>query len=483
MLGSFRKFSTSLYAKILLIIIIIPFVFWGMGSSLSGGDQNIVVKINKDKYSIQDFDAFIKRTAYKKIESNEEINEYLSAFIGEQLIKKEVNHYKIKVSDKSLSQLIKNQKQFKRDGDFSRTEYEKFLIKNNITAVNFENILASQERKKQILDLIGGGVYSSKFLINAAYDRVNQKRDIELINLNTAFSKNLKVSDVDIEKYFKENKNKYNEIYKSIKLLELTPKNVLGKKEDFNDLFFKKIDEIDDLIISGINLDNIILNFNLNNPVLLKINKFGKKVNSNTAANITENLVKSIFDLDDGNKTALLDVDNKYFIVEVLKTEKLQKSISDPSFKKLIADAVEKEIKRGLTAKIIDEINKNNFKKSDFNKLAGDYGVKIEKITLTNQNDSKILKTDIVGQIYNFAEKKIIVVNELGLSENYLIYIKNIKRAQISENSKEYQKYSNLSKARIINNLYNTYDEYLKKKYEIIINYKTIDKIKNYNNQ
>jgi len=257
----------------------------------------------------------------------------------------------------------------------------------------------------------------------------------------------------------------------------------LGKKEDFNDLFFKKIDEIDDLIISGINLDNIILNFNLNNPVLLKINKFGKKVNSNTAANITENLVKSIFDLDDGNKTALLDVDNKYFIVEVLKTEKLQKSISDPSFKKLIADAVEKEIKRGLTAKIIDEINKNNFKKSDFNKLAGDYGVKIEKITLTNQNDSKILKTDIVGQIYNFAEKKIIVVNELGLSENYLIYIKNIKRAQISENSKEYQKYSNLSKARIINNLYNTYDEYLKKKYEIIINYKTIDKIKNYNNQ
>ena len=482
MLGSFRKFSTSLYAKILLIIIIIPFVFWGMGSSLSGGDRNIVVKINGDKYSIQDFNTFIKRTAYKKIESNEEINEYLSAFIGDQLIKKEVNHYKIKVSDKSLSQLIKNQKQFKRNGNFSRTEYEKFLIKNNITAVNFENILASQERKKQILDLVGGGVYSSKFLINAAYDRINQKRDIELINLNNAFSKDLKVSNVDIENYFKENKNKYNEVYKSVKLLELTPKNVLGK-EEFNDLFFKKIDEIDDLIISGINLDNIILNFNLNNPILLKINKFGKKFNSNIAANITESLVKNIFDLDDGNTTALLDVDNKYFIVEILKTENLQKNISDESFKKVIASAVEKKIKRGLTAKIINKINKNNFKKSDFDKLASDYKVKIEKITLTNRNDSKILKNEIVEEIYNFAEKKIIVVNELGLSENYLIYIKNIKRAQISENSEEYQKYSNLSKARIVNNLYNTYDEYLKQKYEIVINYKTIDKIKNYNNQ
>ena len=481
MLGPIRKFSSSLYAKILLIIIIIPFVFWGMGSSLSGGDQNIVVKINEDKYSIQDFNMFINRTAYKKIESNKEIDQYLSAFIGEQLIEKEVEHYKIKVSNKSLSQLIRNQKQFKKDGNFSRTEYEKFLIKNNITAVNFEKILANQERKKQLLDLVGGGIYSSKFLINAAYDRVNQKRDIELINLNTTFAKDLKISNEDIKNYFKENKNKYNEIYKSIKLLELTPKNILGK-EEFNDLFFKKIDEIDDLIIGGTNLDNIILNFNLNNPVLLKINKLGEQFNSNKVNNMTKELIKSVFDLDDGNSTALLDIDNKYFIVEILKTESLQKSVNDESFRKKIINELEKEIKRKFTAEIIDKINKNNFKKLDFDKFASDNNVKIQKITFDNQNDNKVLNVDAVRQIYNFAEKKIIVVNDLGLNKNYLIYVKNIKRVQISVDSDEYQKYSNLSKARIVNNLYNTYDEYLKQKYEIIINYKTVDKIKNYNN-
>ena len=41
MLSSIRKFSTSIYAKILLGIIIIPFVFWGMGSVFSGGNTNI----------------------------------------------------------------------------------------------------------------------------------------------------------------------------------------------------------------------------------------------------------------------------------------------------------------------------------------------------------------------------------------------------------------------------------------------------------
>ena len=66
MLGSLRKFSGSIYAKILLGIIIVPFIFWGMGSSFVGGSKNVVVVIEKEKYSIQHFSNFIKRTTLKK---------------------------------------------------------------------------------------------------------------------------------------------------------------------------------------------------------------------------------------------------------------------------------------------------------------------------------------------------------------------------------------------------------------------------------
>ena len=51
MLGSIRKFSTSIYAKILLGIIVIPFVFWGMGTSFIGGNKNILVVIENEKYA------------------------------------------------------------------------------------------------------------------------------------------------------------------------------------------------------------------------------------------------------------------------------------------------------------------------------------------------------------------------------------------------------------------------------------------------
>ena len=105
MLRSIRKFSGSIYSKILLGIIIIPFIFWGMGSSIRGGSKNVVVVIGKEKHSIQELSNFIKRSAVKKVESNE-IEGFLSAFIGEKLIEKEIEHFKIRLSDTSLRKLV-----------------------------------------------------------------------------------------------------------------------------------------------------------------------------------------------------------------------------------------------------------------------------------------------------------------------------------------------------------------------------------------
>ena len=181
MLASIRKFSSTIYAKILLGIVIIPFVFWGMGSSFTGGSKNIIVLIDKEKYSTQEFVDFIQKFAPPDKEiSDGEIEEFLSFFIGENLIKKEVDNYNIKLSNDSLGKLIKHQKDFKRDNNFSRIEYEKFLIKNNISDVSFESSLKESEKKKQLIDFIGGGILPSKFLVNATYDKINQKRNLQL---------------------------------------------------------------------------------------------------------------------------------------------------------------------------------------------------------------------------------------------------------------------------------------------------------------
>ena len=477
MLNSIRNFTKSFWAKILLVIMIIPFVFWGMGSSITGGSKNVVVVIDKEKYSIQHFSNFIKKTALKKVEAND-VEGFLFAFISEKLIEKEIEHFGIKLSDNSLSKLIRHQEQFKRENKFSRTEYEKFLIKNNVTAINFESILSKEEKKKQLLDFVGGGASPSKFLVNISYDKINQKRVIELINLNDVFKIQLNFSEHQIKTYFENNKNKYNKIYKSVKLLELSPKKLVDNNE-FNDLFFKKIDEIDDLIFGGEKLNYIIQKFNLEKPNSFTINELGKDINSKINKKITKDLIEKIFNIKEIEPTVLIEDKNKYFIVELVKTESIQKGIGDDFIKKEILLDLGKKTKRRLITEIIDKINKNNFNKYDFDKLSKDKNVNIKKISLNNQNDDKILKKEIVNQIYTFPEKKVIIVNDIGLSENFLIYIDKIKNVTIDENSEEYQKYFNLSKNQIVSELYNTYENYIQKKYKIDINYQALDAIKN----
>ena len=108
--------------------------------------------------------------------------------------------------------------------------------------------------------------------------------------------------------------------------------------------------------------------------------------------------------------------------------------------------------------------------------------VPIEKFLLKNKNDDKKLKKELIDQIYKFPEKMVIVVNDITLAENYLIYIDKIENVTIDKNSEEYEKYVSLAKREITNELYNTYDKYIKKRYEININYKALNTVKNYFN-
>ena len=89
MITSLRKFSSSIYAKILFGIIIIPFVFWGMGSSFVGGNKNIVLSIDKEKYSTQDFVNFIRRfSSPNQTITADQIEEILTIYIGKKFTTK-----------------------------------------------------------------------------------------------------------------------------------------------------------------------------------------------------------------------------------------------------------------------------------------------------------------------------------------------------------------------------------------------------------
>tara|TARA_Y100000590_G_scaffold225845_1_gene255258 strand:+ start:22 stop:1470 length:1449 start_codon:yes stop_codon:yes gene_type:complete len=480
MLSSIRKFSSSIYAKILLGIVVIPFVFWGMGTSFRGGNKNVVVVIDNDKFSTKEFATFVNYylNPNEKINS-QKIDELLSAFIGNKLIEKEYDNFGIKLSDVSLSKLIKIQKEFKNENEFSRTRYEKFLLSNNLDAVSFESNLANQEKKKQLLNIIGGGIVPSKFMVNNIYNKINQKRKIQLINLNNVFEKEHSYTENEINDYFEKNKEKYIQIFKSVKILEINPKKLIGS-EEFNDVFFKKLDDIHDSIISGVKLDSIINQYNLEKADELIINKLGEDLNYKKIEDLSEKIVENIFSLTDDNLSTFIEEKDKYYVLEVFNTENVQKNLKNESVVKDIKDNLESLNKRKSMSEIIGKINQKNFSKLDFDNLSKNKNIPIQKISLESINDTKILKAGIVNQIYNFPEKKVSVSYNIQLTENFLVYVDTIIDVSIDENSDEYKKYFNLSKISITNELFNTYDKYIKEKYKIDINYKALKTVKDY---
>ena len=60
MLNKLRNFSKGKLAGVLVGIIIIPFVFWGMGSVFSGGNTNIDNELSEDDLYNLELEAFMR---------------------------------------------------------------------------------------------------------------------------------------------------------------------------------------------------------------------------------------------------------------------------------------------------------------------------------------------------------------------------------------------------------------------------------------
>ena len=171
MISSFRNFAKTKFAGLLVIVMIIPFVFWGMGGMFSSGNTNNIAKINNTNISTQEFIDHINKSNIPEqtIKANLDkniIEELLSTLISTTLLSLEVKDFDILISKETLSKKIKENENFlNEDGNFERTRYEKFLLENNQSAPAFELRLKGRELQKNLFDYIGAGSLSPKFLI------------------------------------------------------------------------------------------------------------------------------------------------------------------------------------------------------------------------------------------------------------------------------------------------------------------------------
>mgnify|MGYP001498017705 FL=1 len=179
MATSIGKLSKSFFVKILVGIIILPFVFWGMGDVFRGGNQNVIATIDSKKINTQEFINYLNRLnlnkdQIKNLPKTNLVEQILSEYIGRKVMSLEIEKQGITITDSSLRKIIKTDKLFFKNDKFSRIEYEKFLLKSGITAPTFEANIVEQESRRQLLGSLAGGMVVPKALVEKSFRKENQ---------------------------------------------------------------------------------------------------------------------------------------------------------------------------------------------------------------------------------------------------------------------------------------------------------------------
>lgn len=470
MISSFRNFAKTKLAGVLIFIIIIPFVFWGMGSMFSSGNTNSLAKIDNKSISTQDFvdhmniSGIPEKTIRENL-NNDIIEELLSTLISTTLLDFEIKDFKIIYSENSLLERIKKNKNFLDENkNFDRIKYEKFLLENNLSAPRFEQQLKERELQKKLFDYIGAGTVAPKFMIEKLFEEENKKLEIEYINLENFYKKEENITDKDLKNFIEDNKDQIKIEYIDFKYAILNPQNLLGI-DDFNQAFFDKIDQIEIDISNEIQFENIISKLNINSIDISNF-KFSSEKND---------IEKKIFELKN-NKIDVFEFENNYIFYNIKNIEERTPDLNDNQTKQEIIKLVKQKNKFEYNQKLLEKIKNNNFSENDFLNMGVNL---IKKENINSIRDNKKFEINAVKMMYSLPINSFTLIND-DKNNIYLAKIKNFINENFDGNDKNYNEYSIKEKSINRNTMLKSYDMFLSDKYDIVINQKNIERVKNF---
>jgi peptidyl-prolyl cis-trans isomerase D len=470
MISSFRNFAKTKFAGLLVFIMIIPFVFWGMGSMFSSGNTNNLAKINETNISTQEFIDYLNSTnipqqTIRDNLKNNIIEELLSGLVSTTLLDLEIKDFDLIVSKNTLLKKIKrNQNFLDDDGKFQRIKYEKFLLENNQSAPMFEQRLKSRELQKNLFDYIGAGTTSPQFLVKKLYEEENKKLDIEFINLKNFYKKKEDILEKDIIKFLKENIEQLRVEYVEFSYVKINPKNLIGLDE-FNQAFFDKIDQIEIDISNERQFENIISDINL------------KPINiSNFIFSDTKNdIEKKIFELR-ANKLDIFENGNEYILYNINNIEEREPDLNDKQTKKEIIELISQKNKFDYNKDLLERISNKIFDENEFAIMGQNT---IERTTLNSIKDNNKFEINAVELLYSLPINSFTLIND-EKNNIYVAKVKNFENKILDPNNNDFKQYISKHNSNNKNIILKSYDLFLNNKYNVVLNKKTIDRVKNF---
>ena len=471
MMEALKNFGVKkLGGLILIVIIVIAFGFGGFGGGFSTSNQNNIAKINKTNVTTQDFMDYLNQSniSQQAIRENLDkniIEELLSGLISTTLIDLEVEDFDLSITDLTVLKKIKENKNFQdENGAFQRIKYEKFLLSNNMSAPMFEIQLKNRELQKHLFDIIGAGTITPDFLIKKKFEEQNKTLDIEYFAMSSQYKEKNSYTNEELEQFVKENADQLKRDFIDFKYAILNPKNLIGL-EEFNQEFFDEIDKIENKISQGDTFDSILENINVD---IKEVNKF-----------VASSAMESNEDIIYSKKSTKLDIienGDNFLIYSITDKYELAADLNDEATRDDMIELVYQKGKFDLNRSVLEEIQKKEFDNNKFNEMGAN---NLKTISLNSINDHNTFEENSVKILYSLPINSFTLVSDKD-NEIYLVKVINSKDKPYSENDDNYLKFVQNQNTENRKSILASYDQLLNNKYNVQLNQKTIDRVKNY---
>lgn len=241
MLRYLRENTGNWIIKIFLGIIVIVFVFLGVGS-LGSKRKDSVATVNDEPITIKEYQqAYAAAVDQMRARFGKSLNDdilkalnikqqALDSLIEQRLVMIEADKLGIKVSDRELQDNLLTIKAFQTDGKFDLARYKQVLSLNSLNPEIFEQNQTQALIQQKVRQVVLSGVNVSDIEAKTWYEFQNTKTAVDYLLFKPVDYTDVQPSEDQVQKFYAENKDKYKSEPKvQAVYLKFSPEDYTGK--------------------------------------------------------------------------------------------------------------------------------------------------------------------------------------------------------------------------------------------------------------
>ena len=245
------------FVYIILVLMILPFAFFGVDSYRHSGNAESPATVNGVKVSAQELDNSLRQQQEQlrqrmgpgfdpaMFDTPEMKRAVLDNLIAQRLLIERARASGLTVTDEQVAQLIGSVEAFQEGGKFDKKRYETVLANNNLSPLIYEARVRDELIGQQLNEAYAQNGYAS----NASAEKIirlnEQQRVVSLASVPLQpFMEQVKIDQAEIKKYYEANQKEFAVPEQArVEYVEFSTDSLMGKIEVGSDESHKFYEE------------------------------------------------------------------------------------------------------------------------------------------------------------------------------------------------------------------------------------------------